>query len=182
MISFSQVTGHVWENVDFMYAAWQQPNTLDGFVDIQSAVYTCSQPSHNCEPLGNIQISNSTRITFSSCTFAHLGGVYALSILNGFHYVSIVNCYFNDLSGGAIKLGNVVNSAGASSNDMADWDTNADVTNNLFSEISLEYHGAAAVFVGYVFSADISNNTITDTGYTGISLGWGWGNVFPQGK
>ena len=42
--------------------------------------------------------------------------------------------------------------------------------------VALEYRGAAAVFAGYVASASISHNTIRDTGYTGISLGWGWGS------
>ena len=36
--------------------------------------------------------------------------------------------------------------------------------------------GAAAIFAGYVASSQLAHNTIRDTGYTGISLGWGWGN------
>ena len=41
--------------------------------------------------------------------------------------------------------------------------------------MALEFRGAAALFAGYVASTSITHNTIRDTGYTGISLGWGWG-------
>merc|ERR1711907_140983 len=40
----------------------------------------------------------------------------------------------------------------------------------------MEFRGAAAVFAGYVAHTSISQNTIKNTGYTGISLGWGWGS------
>jgi hypothetical protein len=33
----------------------------------------------------------------------------------------------------------------------------------------------------YLFSSDISHNTISNAGYSGVSLGWGWGTVFPAG-
>ena len=33
------------------------------------------------------------------------------------------------------------------------------------------------MFVGYVARLVLQHNTISDTGYTGISLGWGWGRV-----
>lgn len=45
------------------------------------------------------------------------------------------------------------------------------------SDSSLEYLGAAAVFAGYVANTTLDHNTIRNTGYTGVSLGWGWGRV-----
>jgi hypothetical protein len=44
--------------------------------------------------------------------------------------------------------------------------------------IAVEYAGGAAIFAGYVANATIRHNTISNTGYTGISLGWGKGSVF----
>ena len=85
-------------------------------------------------------------------------------------------CNFTDLSGGAVKLGNV-NGTRAVTNDTALWDTNMTVEGSTISGTSREYRGAAAVFAGYVAHTTIKQNTIHDTGYTGISLGWGWGSV-----
>ena len=36
-----------------------------------------------------------------------------------------------------------------------------------------------AVFVGYTASSTIADNDIADVPYSGISVGWGWGEVDP---
>ena len=41
--------------------------------------------------------------------------------------------------------------------------------------------GASGMFVGYVFGAQLAHNTIYDSSYTGISVGWGWGSQHPPG-
>jgi hypothetical protein len=42
--------------------------------------------------------------------------------------------------------------------------------------VATEFRGASTVFAGYVASTVIDHNTIQGTGYTAVSLGWGWGN------
>ena len=37
---------------------------------------------------------------------------------------------------------------------------------------ALELRGAAAIFAGYVRDTTISHNSVAETGYTAISLGW----------
>ena len=39
----------------------------------------------------------------------------------------------------------------------------------------LQYAACAAVFAGYVFATSVESNTFTDTSYSAISVGWGWG-------
>ena len=41
------------------------------------------------------------------------------------------------------------------------------MSDNVLSGVALEFRGAAAIFAGYVASANIEHNTILDTGYTG---------------
>ena len=69
-MTYANVTGHTWEGVSFSMGAWfrrrgggrcveptgtpsfigtwNQPNSLDGFVDSQSAVYDCTPGQPNC--------------------------------------------------------------------------------------------------------------------------------------
>ena len=56
---------------------------------------------------------------------------------------------FDDLSGGALKIGNV-NDTRAVSNQTSDFDARYTVEDNFLSNIGLEYRGAAAVFAGCV--------------------------------
>lgn len=57
---------------------------------------------------------------------------------------------FDDLSGGALKIGNV-NDTRAVSNQTSDFDARYTVEDNFLSNLGLEYRGAAAVFAGCVF-------------------------------
>ena len=57
------------------------------------------------EPSGNVRVLESSNISFVSCTFHHLGGLYALSANFGSQHVKIHNCTFTDVSGGAVHVG-----------------------------------------------------------------------------
>ena len=71
--------------------------------------------------------------------------------------------------GGAVKLGNVDNTR-AVSTEPTDFDTGYVLQDNVMRGVAVEFRGAAAVFAGYVASTQIVHNSISDTGYTGISL------------
>lgn len=137
-------------------------------------------PMTEAEPRGNVRISGGSGNTFKGCTFTHLGAAYALSIMEGTHYSTVTNCTFNDLSGGFLKLGSVALGA-AGSADPSDWDSFAAITYNVASEMAMEYDGAVGYFGGFLYSAVVEHNTVSDAGYSGFSQGWGWGTVFPVG-
>ena len=90
-------------------------------------------------------------------------------------HVSITNSTFADMSGGAIKIGNL-DDVRALVQDPRQWDVDYVIHNNDMRESAVEWHGAACIFAGYVAQTNISYNSIKDAGYTGISLGWGWGH------
>ena len=54
-------------------------------------------------------------------------------------------------------------------------DTNLTVSGNTISNTAAEYHGAAAIFAGYVSHTTIEQNTINNTSNGGIVLGYGFG-------
>ena len=61
--------------------------------------------------------------------------------------MSVAGCTFSDLSGGFVKLGSV-NPVYAASPRPADWDAYLSATDNVASDMAVEYGGAAGVFGG----------------------------------
>jgi len=181
-----------WANVQFSYGTWFGVNdNTDGYVPRQTAVRFCTPGKANCnspfhhppfipagfaEPYGNVRLHNTTHVLFQNCTFSHLGGIYALSIGDASKDASVLGCTFLDLSGGFLKLGNTDDARAISPNPKF-WDSNFTVSQNFASGMALEYLGAASLFAGYVAYTTIDHNTLGNCGYSGISIGWGWGRV-----
>ena len=99
---FNGTSNVTWSGVEFSYATWLGASGPKGYVDTQSA-YLCMDG----EPPVNVHVWNSTGVSFSRCTFQHLGGVYAIGSHNASQGTIVSNCTFTDVSGGAVKLGNV---------------------------------------------------------------------------
>ena len=180
LLSASGLSDHSFENVDFEYSTDRQPSAPGGYVETQSAVIGPPCPPRGCEPRGAVSVGASRNVSFVGCRFARLGSMYALAIGGASRGVVVRGCHFNDLSGGALKLGNVGvddGNARALSSDPAQWDVDYLVERNVVKDAAVEWRGASAMFVGYVARLVLQHNTISDTGYTGISLGWGWGRV-----
>ena len=173
--------GHTFDNVGFEYSTARQPSAPGGYVEIQSAVLQNAPcPPHGCEPRGAVSVGASRNVSFLGCRFRHVGSMYALAIGGGSSGVIVRGCRFSDLSGGALKLASVGvddGNARALSNDTAQWDTDYVVEENVVEGAALEWRGASAVFAGYVARLSLQHNSISEVGYTGISLGWGWGRV-----
>lgn len=162
-----------WEGVNFEYATWLGASSNRGYVDTQSA-YLCQDG----EPPVNVAVVNSTNITFSGCTFQHLGAVYALGTSAGSQSIIVSNNSFTDCSGGGVKLGSVgERGAPAPPKSLSPdlQDRGFLVSDNNFKSIPCEYSGANPIFAGYVADTELVHNTIHDSRYSGICAGWGWG-------
>lgn len=186
LVTYTNSSNHVWQDVTFTHAAWNQVNVSpDGYVDTQASVFECSSTATtpSCiggesEPQGAVAIASSTGIAFINCTFVAMGSPYSLSIDKGSSNCVIAGNTFQDLSGGAIKLGSI-DATYANATARTSWDSGSTVTRNVINHTSIEYQGAVAIFGGYLYSATIAHNTIANTGYSGVSVGWGWGTWPP---
>ena len=185
--SLENVSGHAFQGVNFTYGAWAQANSGDGFVDTQAAVFACSSGAVTpfceggaAEPRGNVRVVGGAGVAFEGCGFSHLGAAYALSIMGGAKGPVVRGCVFTDLSGGFLKLGSITVAQNGGADPTA-WDSGASVTYNWASGLAEEYGGACGYFGGFLFSADVSHNSVSDAGYSGFSQGWGWGTEFPLG-
>ncbi|KAL3924220.1 MAG: hypothetical protein SGPRY_003982 [Prymnesium sp.] len=162
------LVNHSFTGLNFMHASWRVPADDGGFVPTQSLVM-----DHE-EPAGAVRFSHSTWLAVQRCSFSHVGAAYALSIGGASQHIVVSESSFLDLSGGAIMIGNV-NEVRALTRDADKFDVGYLLRDNVMRGVAVEFRGAAAIFAGYVARTNILHNTIIDTGYTGISLGWGWG-------
>ena len=103
--------------------------------------------------------------------FRHLGGS-GLWLDAGSQRCSVTGSHFTDLSGAGVMVGGI----GDPAQDNASLFTAANtVSGNTIVNVSREYHGTAALIVGYATGTTLSHNLIANVSYSGISLSWGWG-------
>ena len=91
----------------------------------------------------------------------------------------------------ASLIGNVIKDIGGSGIIVGSWDDNVqrpgidicaniNIENNILHRNSLEYRSGTAISLYYVNSVNVTNNDIKDVPYSGISVGWGWGEKSQQ--
>ena len=148
LVALDGAKNMAWEGVSFQYATWAGASGPKGFVDTQSA-YLYQEG----EPPVNVQLHHCTNISFTSCSFEHLGAVYAIGANEASQSVAVSNCTFTDVSGGGVKLGSVGergDPAPVATLAPALQDRGFLVSDNLFQGIPVEYSGANPVFAGCV--------------------------------
>ncbi|EOD21252.1 hypothetical protein EMIHUDRAFT_469843 [Emiliania huxleyi CCMP1516] len=162
------LANHSFQRLAFSHATWRQPSTPEGYVPTQSLVTPLG------EPPGAVSLGRARGVAVDGCSFANLGSAYALSVGGASQQVSVVGSSFTSLAGGAVKLGNVDDERALATSPER-MDSAFRVVDNTIRLAALELRGAAAIFAGYVRDTTISHNSVAETGYTAISLGWGWG-------
>ena len=159
----------IFENLDFRYGAWNDTNNL-GFCNIQADQYKdadgITKRLHsqiNVNMADGIQIKNSTFEFFGSS---------AISLEDSVTNTKITQNVIKDISGTAVVIGSWERNA---IGDEAKMCREIIVKDNIIRRIGNEYFSSPAISVYYENSVDVSHNDISDTPYTGISVGWGWG-------
>lgn len=145
----------------FGYTRYVTPET--GFTDGQAA-YPISAA---------IEVNRATGFVFDAGTVYRTGG-WGIWLREAVRGATITNSRFTDLGAGAIKIGLTAQSP---------TDTTATGANkvgaNTISETGKIFPGAVALFVGQSWDNQLTRNTIFNTTYTAISLGWSWGYATP---
>lgn len=172
------------EGITFSHAGWLLPNT-NGHVDIQ-ANFTLSLTNmikrdehvtdihneHKKSP-ANVVCHSGHFIRFERCRFTHLGGA-GLDIDDGSQDNTVIGCEFADVSGSAIQVGDV-RPVDHHPRDPRRIVKNNTIAQNDIHDAAVEYQGGVGVFAGYTEGTRIVNNHIHDLPYSGVSVGWGWG-------
>ena len=112
-----------------------------------------------------IDIQNSQNVTIENCEFTtNLG--YAIKISNNSAYCTLKNNYLHDTQGGGFMVGDY---------KLKDNTNHITIHNNLIKSFGRMNATSEGILVTKANQVTITNNTICDGYYTGISLGWTWG-------
>ena len=158
------------EGLEFAHATWQRPSSGDGFIELQANTFIVGPDLLNMP--GNVEVHHARQLRFERCIFRHLGAE-GLVFGPGSAGNVVRGCVFTDTSGVPLRIGDVNAPLAAPVEQVRD----NRVENNLIHGAPVEYHGGPAIVVGYAAGTEIAHNEIANVPYSGISAGWGWGEV-----
>jgi hypothetical protein len=179
------VCGLSFEGIGFRHATWLGPSGDDGYVADQSGFHLTGQANGwnitghaqfvERTP-GNLRFAYARGIVFDRCRFEQLGAV-ALDFDTGSQGNRISRCSFDDIASAAIQIG------GVAWRDFEPMDAGRcrdnQVTDNRIRRTGRDYVDSAAIYLGFTSHSLVANNTISETPWAGIALGWGWGLLDP---
>ena len=132
------------------------------------------------KPAAAITLEAASHIAFENCTFTRIAGA-AVNIEAtkraddvATRDVTIQKCAFFDIGGSAIQIGDVGRYAHHPLND-DQIVRNVRVEKSKIYNIGAEFEDSVGIFGGYIQNCVFAENEIHDLPYSGISIGWGWG-------
>jgi hypothetical protein len=175
------------EGISFRHGGWLRPSKI-GHCDVQANFIVDSHRkdsferrpggfsnvhNENLKSAANVVCHAAKSVRFERCAFNQLGGA-GLDIEFGSQDNVVAGCRFYDVSGTAVQVGDVLKDDHHPDDPRKIVKNNA-VVNCYIHDCSLEYMGGPGVFVGHTEGTVVAHNEITRLPYTGISVGWGWG-------
>jgi hypothetical protein len=174
------------EGITFQHGSWLRPSEI-GLCDVQANFLNDSDRKDSFVRAGgfanvhnehlkspaNVVCHAAKSIRFDRCSFTQLGGA-GVDIEFGSRDNVVSGCHFFDISGSAIQVGDVLKDD-HHPDDPRKIVKNNSIVNNFIHDCAVEYMGGVGVFAGYTERTVIEHNEITALPYSGISLGWGWG-------
>ncbi|MBW8891847.1 MAG: right-handed parallel beta-helix repeat-containing protein, partial [Burkholderiales bacterium] len=116
-----------------------------------------------------ITVDKARDVVFDTCTIYRTGG-WGIWLRDSVRDSKIINSSLKDLGAGGIKVG-------LSSQSPADLNATGNniIANNVVADTGQILPGANAVWLGQTWDNQLLRNTIYNTSYTAISVGWSWG-------
>ncbi|WP_146072012.1 right-handed parallel beta-helix repeat-containing protein [Bryocella elongata] len=163
------------ENMGFRYTTWLYSHD-DGYVPLQAGYLVTGQRKdlpHNGEGMlripAAVEVYGGDRIHFNSDDF-HALGAAGIALVSGTSNSSVELSRFEDLSGGAVFVGDT----DAHPTRSEERSANNVIRRNTITHIAAEYRDNVGIMAGFNDGLSIAHNTLSEMPYTGISAGWGW--------
>jgi len=179
-----KMEGLTFENLDFRYGTWIDVNRTgiqatqaDCLVPDEGNQYTQYKSGKNLP--GQLQFKNAKNIVIKNCNFQNLGSA-AIQMMDYVEDSKLVGNTIKDISGTSIMIGSWKTQKEL--NELlvpSDLCENIEVKNNVIRRVGIEFFGSPAISVYYARKITITHNDIKDVPYSGVSIGWGWGNDDP---
>ncbi|WP_080055808.1 L-rhamnose mutarotase [Spirosoma aerolatum] len=187
------VSNVLFKGISFQHTAWLRPSQ-QGHVPHQAGLYmldayklkTPGTPDKKSlenqawvgRPAAAVDVNFAHHTGFENCRFEHLAAT-GLDYHKGVQDNLIRGNLFNDIGGTGIMAGVFADEATEihrpyTPTDEREVCTNLIISNNLITNVTNEDWGAVGIGAGYVRDIRIDHNDISEVGYSGISLGWGW--------
>ncbi len=171
------VSGLTFRELTFKNGTWLEPNEK-GIVSTQAdCLFT--QVNSNALSKANehlkaqIEAVYADDINILNNKFYNTGST-AIGFREAVSNCNIKNNIFEDTSGAAVMIGSWMQHYEEYYDEVAKGIT---VSDNTVNNVGVEYCGSVGIGAYYVQNTKINHNTITNARYSGISLGWGWGNT-----
>ena len=169
LVDISGASDIEFNGISFEEASWERPN-ISGTQDYQGGVMFTSPNSswssadEQVVP-GHITMNNVNGVKFINNQFKNLGGAAFSCFENCINNIIEKNS-FGDIAANAITIGNHQNKYSGNNNNKFNFNT--------LTNIGSEYYSTVPIFVIYAGGTEIAYNTILNTPYSAISVGWGW--------
>lgn len=124
-------------------------------------------------PMASVSLTYAKDILFSGNIFACLGGG-AIDFVEGVQDTKVEKNVFWAVGGSGVFAGAINYYTDQVSTEETSFIKNVSVENNFFNDICWQEYGGCAVIFNYAVDSKITHNTINNTKYSGISVGWGW--------
>ena len=146
-------------------SAFAQPTSDVGFAETQGGHYADGWRRPKAAPMGRVCPISAALVAevgeIEECVVGASGGVGVHLLRSG----RVERCSFRDVSGGAIALGGV---------DHSRPSRGAVARCNDVRRSGAEFGGSVGIWGGYLAGGTIEGNTVAETPYSAISVGWGW--------
>lgn len=163
----------IFENLEFRYGAMNFVSN-SGIVNLQAEIYREDEENGNVHIPFQLEFENAKGIEIRNCRFACLGSG-AISMTESVCDSTVEQNTFRDLSGGGVMIGTSEHVDA----DESEICKNILIKNNVFRRTGDEYRTSLPISTYYEKNIKIISNDIKDVPYSGISVGWGWGNLGP---
>jgi hypothetical protein len=181
--STSDQAGYLWfEGLTFAHSTYLRPSEY-GFLDGQAGQYNLSATADNQQTVGRpgagVTVTNANHIHFERNMFTQMAAT-GLDFVSGTHDDMIIGNVFTDIGGSGISIGKFTETETTefhipyNPTDVNEICTSDTIQNNYVDNVTTEIEGACGIVAGYPRYIDISHNEVSNTNYTGISVGFGW--------